>query len=78
MSIKVLVAEINLPLIIQDSKGIANDFEYLIWQASKECMYIYQIGKFQNKDYFETYEDFIDQYEKTEVCPYVKLKVVFL
>jgi len=78
MSCKALSAELNMPLIIQNAKGNKTEFQYLMWQASREVAYIYHIGKFEDKSYHETLEDFIADYEKEEVCPYVKLKVVFL
>ena len=78
MSCKALSAELNMQLIIQDAKGNISEYQYLMWEASREVAYIYQQGKFEDKSYHETLEDFIADYEKNEVCPYVKLKVVFL
>ena len=78
MSCKALSATPNLEAILLDAKGKSDQYEYLMWEASRECVYIYHTGKFQNPDYYPTYEDFIADYEKNEVCPYVKLKVVFL
>lgn len=78
MSCKALSATPNLEAILLDAKGKASEYEYLMWEAGKEIAYIYHIGKFQNEDYYATYEDFIADYEKNETCPYVTLKVVFL
>lgn len=78
MSFKALSATPNLEAILLDAKGKASEYEYLMWEANRECAYIYLTGKFQNEDYYPTYEDFIFEYEKNEVCPYVTLKVVFL
>ena len=78
MSCRALSAEPNFASIIADAKGKVSEYEYLAWTAAKEIAYIYHVGKFQNTDYYASYEDFIAEYEKNEICPYVKLKVVFL
>lgn len=78
MSCKALSAVPNLDAILLDSKGKPDQYEYLMWEASRECAYIYHVGKFQNTDYYASYEDFIADYEKNETCPYVTLKVVYL
>ena len=78
MSCKALSAEPNFAAIIADAKGNISEYEYFVWSAAKEIAYIYHVGKFQNEDYYASYEDFIAEYEKNEICPYVKLKVVFL
>ena len=78
MSCKALSAVPNLEAILADAKGKVSEYEYLMWEACKEIAYIYHIGKFQDEEYYPAYEDFIADYEKKEICPYVTLKVVYL